>query len=91
MNTPLAAATLLGATAAACFVVGLCFLRYWRSTRDRLFLFFMLSFWIEAANRVHMALTASWNESEPVHYTIRLLAYALIIIAIWDKNRPGRS
>lgn len=90
MNTDLAAATLLGAIAAGCFVAGLGFLRYWRSTRDRFFLFFMLSFWIEAANRVHMAWTASWNETEPVHYLVRLLAYALIVVAIWDKNRPGR-
>lgn len=91
MNDGLFAPTMLGAIAAGCFVVGLCFLRYWRSTRDRLFLFFMLSFWIEAGNRVHMALTASWNENEPVHYFVRLVAYALILIAIWDKNRPGRS
>jgi hypothetical protein len=90
LNTDLAAATLLGATAAGCFVAGLGFLRYWHSTRDRFFLFFMLSFWIEAANRVHMAWTGSWNETEPVHYLVRLLAYTLIVGAIWDKNRPGR-
>lgn len=87
----LAAAALLGAIAAACFAVGLCFLRYWRSTRDRLFLFFMLSFWIEAANRTHMAMTASWNESEPSHYIVRLASYVLIVLAIWDKNRPRKG
>lgn len=90
MTTDLTAATLLGATAAGCFVVGLGFLRYWRSTRDRFFLFFMLSFWIEAANRVHMAMTGAWNEDDPVHYLVRLLSYALIVAAIWDKNRPRR-
>jgi hypothetical protein len=91
VSTELAAATLLGAIAAGCFVAGLCFLRYWRDTRDRFFLFFMASFWIEAANRVHMACTAAWNENEPAHYGVRLLAYALIVLAIWDKNRPGRD
>lgn len=90
MNPDLAAASLLGAIAVGCFIAGLFFLRYWRSTRDRLFLFFMLSFWIEAGNRVHMALNASWRETEPAHYLVRLLSYALILIAIWDKNRPGR-
>ncbi|MEO6276994.1 DUF5985 family protein [Roseateles sp.] len=90
MSNSLAAATLVGGIAAGCFVVGLVFLRYWRSTRDRFFLFFMLSFWIEAANRVHMAMTASWNEGDPVHYSVRLLSYALIVVAIWDKNRPKR-
>ena len=91
MIKELFAPTMLGVIAAGCFVVGLCFLRYWRSTGDRLFLFFMLSFWIEAGNRVHMALTAAWNENDPTHYFVRLLAYALILIAIWDKNRPGKN
>jgi hypothetical protein len=83
---------LLGGIAVASFVAGLFFLRYWRSTGDRFFLFFMLSFWIEAANRVDMALTQSWNEeASPVDYMVRLLSYGLILLAIWDKNRPGRS
>jgi hypothetical protein len=82
---------LLGGIAVASFVAGLFFLRYWRSTRDRFFLFFMLSFWIEAANRVDMALTQSWNEdASPVHYIVRVISYGLILLAIWDKNRPGR-
>ncbi|MEW6704342.1 MAG: DUF5985 family protein [Pseudomonadota bacterium] len=79
---------LMGGIAVGCFVAGLFFLRYWRSSHDRFFLFFMLSFWIEAANRVAMAATLSWNEDAPVHYLVRLLSYALIVWAIWDKNRP---
>ncbi len=80
---------LLGAIAALSFVAGLFFLRYWRSTRDRFFLFFMLAFWIEAANRVAMALAGTWNEDEsPLHYLVRLVSYLLILLAIWDKNRP---
>lgn len=79
---------LLGAIAMGSFVAGLFFLRYWRSTRDRFFLFFALSFWIEAANRVAMALTHSWSEAAPLHYIVRLVAYGLILLAIWEKNRP---
>ena len=83
---------LLGGIAIASFVAGLFFLRYWRSTRDRFFLFFTLAFWIEAANRFDMALTDSWNEGDsPVHYLVRLVTYGLILVAIWDKNRPGRG
>jgi hypothetical protein len=78
---------LLGAIAALDVVAGVIFLRYWRSSGDRLFLFFMASFWIEAANRLHMGLTASWSENTPLHYSIRLLSFSLIIYAIWDKNR----
>lgn len=83
---------LLGGIAVGSFVAGLFFLRYWRSTRDRFFLFFMLAFWIEALNRFDMAITQSWNEDDsPVHYLVRLVSYGLILVAIWDKNRPGRS
>ena len=35
-----------------------------------------------------MGITRAWNEDTPVHYGIRLLSYALILYAIWDKNRP---
>ena len=78
---------LLGAIAVACLAVGLFFLRYWRTSGDRFFLYFALSFWIEAANRVHMALAASWSEDSPAHYLVRLASYALILLAVWDKNR----
>jgi hypothetical protein len=78
---------MLGAIAMACFAVGLFFLHYWRSSRDRFFLFFMLSFWMEAANRVAMAVANAPNEDAPAHYVVRLAAYGLIILAIWDKNR----
>ncbi len=81
---------LLGSIAALCFVAGLYFFRYWRSTRDRFFIFFAVSFWVEGANRIHMGMTSSWNEQQPVHYLIRVLCYGLILFAIWDKNRPGR-
>lgn len=81
---------LLGAIAMACFAIGLFFLRYWFSSRDRFFAFFALSFWIEAVNRVAMAVGHTWSESAPVHYGVRLISYGLILYAIWDKNRPGR-
>ena len=80
---------LLGAIAALSFVAGLFFLRYWRSTGDRFFLFFMLAFWLEAGNRVAMALARIWSEDEsPLHYLVRLVSYLLILVAIWHKNRP---
>jgi hypothetical protein len=83
---------MLGGIAVGSFIAGLFFLRYWLSTRDRFFLFFMLAFWIEAANRVDMALASAWNEDDsPVHYLVRLVTYGLILLAIWDKNRPTRK
>lgn len=79
---------LLGGVAVGCAVVALFFLRYWRSSGDRFFLFLMLSFLIEAGNRVVMALRGSWSEDLPIHYLVRLVSYGLILVAIWDKNRP---
>lgn len=81
---------LLGGIALCYFAIGLFFLRYWRSTADRFFVFLMLSFWIEAANRVHMAFNAAWTEAAPANYLIRVISYGLILVAIWDKNRPRR-
>ena len=78
---------LVGAIAMASLVVALFFLRFWRSTGDRFFLFFALSFLIEGVNRVALA-PASSAEEAPEFYLVRLLSYGLIIYAIWDKNRP---
>lgn len=79
---------LMGGIAVASLVAALFFWRYWRSSRDRFFLFFTWSFLIEAVNRVAMGLTEAWTEDAPVHYVVRLLSYGLILVAIWDKNRP---
>lgn len=80
-----------GAIACACFIVGVFFLRFWRSTRDRFFLYFALSFWIQGINRVHIGLKGAPSEDEAVIYLIRLVAYVLILVAIWEKNRPARD
>lgn len=79
---------LVGCIAALAFVAGLFFLRYWLSSRDRFFVYFTASFWIESANRLHMGFTAQAGEDSPLNYGIRLLSFVLILLAIWDKNRP---
>ncbi|MEO8297244.1 MAG: DUF5985 family protein [Burkholderiales bacterium] len=82
---------LLGAIAAFTLVAALFFLRYWLSSRDRLFLYFAAAFALEALNRVHMGITETWNEDDlPLHYMIRLASYLLILFGIWQHNRPRR-
>jgi hypothetical protein len=81
---------LMGGIAVASFVAGLFFFRFWRHTHDRFFVFFALSFWIEAANRVAMIVYLEPNEGAPGYYVVRLLAYGLIVAAIVDKNRAPR-
>ena len=80
---------LLGAIAMASMVAALFFLRFWRSTGDRFFLFFALAFLIEGINRIVLAPVAQANDETPAYYLIRLLTYGLILYAILDKNRPG--
>ena len=81
---------MIGAIAAASFAAGLFFFRFWRTTRDRFFLLFALSFWIEGVNRVVLHESVGLNEDAPVYYLIRLVAYGLILAAIIDKNRGPR-
>ena len=79
---------LMGAIAAGWLVAGLFFFRFWRSTRDRFFLWFALSFWLEAGNRTALGLYAQLEEGHPAFYGVRVIAYGLILLAIWQKNRP---
>jgi hypothetical protein len=78
---------LSGAVAACWMLAGIFFLRFWRQTNDRFFLYFVASFWLEAFNRVAAALLVAPDEDAPIWYVFRLLAYVLIIVAIWQKNR----
>jgi uncharacterized membrane protein HdeD (DUF308 family) len=81
---------LLGALSLATAAVGLIFQRHWHDSRDRFFLFFALSFYVQAVNRIALALSDTPQEGSPWHYIVRLAAYALILLAILDKNRPAR-
>ena len=80
---------LLGMLVMASSVVGLFFLRFWRRTRDRLFLIFSAAFWLMALNWALLA-TIGRDEVKTELYLIRLLAFVLILIAIVDKNRSSR-
>ena len=82
---------LLGALVMACAVVGLFFIRFWRTTRDRFFLWFALSFLIEGINRFSLYAFAGLNDSSPIYYVIRLVAYGLIVWAILEKNMKPRG
>jgi len=78
---------LLGAISMASLVAGLFFLRFWRDTRDRFFLFFALSFIIEGVNRAALALTSNPNEGRPFFYFVRFISFLLIFVAILHKNQ----
>lgn len=80
---------LVGAIAMGSAVAGLFFLRFWRSTRDRFFLYFALSFFIEGCNRILLGPDMlSEGAQQNGFYILRLIAYGLILLALWEKNRP---
>lgn len=79
---------LLGAVIAASLTAALFFLRFWRATSDRFFLFFALSFFIDAVDRLLIVSNPFSSEDGPQYYLVRLVAYGLILYAIIDKNRP---
>lgn len=82
---------LLGAIAMANLIIGLFFLRFWKKTRDRFFLFFAVAFSLEGFNRALLGLSYGSNENEPIFYLVRLLSFVLILFAIMDKNRINKS
>lgn len=80
---------ILGGVAMASLVATLFFLRFWRQTHDRLFAFFALAFGFDAVMRVALALNSVPDEHEPFFYLGRLVTFALIALAVIDKNRSG--
>ena len=76
-----------GAILMGYLVAGLFFLRFWRDTRDRLFLIFAIAFAILGGQRLALVLTREMLETQTGLYLIRLFAFLLILAAIVDKNR----
>ena len=76
-----------GAVMMGYWTVALFFLRYWRSSRDRLFAFFALAFAVMGANSAAIALLRVDDERSYYLYVARLLAFLVILYAVWDKNR----
>jgi hypothetical protein len=68
-------------------VAGIFFLRFWRDTRDRLFAMFGAAFFILAVQRVGLKFCDDVSEGNTAWYFVRLLAFLIIIVAIFDKNR----
>lgn len=78
---------LLGVIVCCSFVAGTFFLKFWRKTRDMLFLAFGIAFIIEGFNRASLLLVEQPNRGHVAIYLIRLSCYLLILGAIIFKNR----
>jgi uncharacterized membrane protein HdeD (DUF308 family) len=78
---------LIGVIATASVAAGVFFLRFWRDSRDSLFLAFGLAFVIEGINRATVLLTDHPNEGSPRVYIVRCVAFLIILAGIINKNR----
>ena len=77
---------LAGAVTLGYFVAAGFFLRFWRRTRDRLFLAFAAAFVLLALNQALAAFLGAGDELTPYTYLLRVLGFVLILYAIIDKN-----
>lgn len=77
---------LLGIIATSSIMAGIFFLKFWKRTRDFLFIAFAVAFIIEGGSRASVLLLEKPNEGSPWIYLVRLLASLLILFAILKKN-----
>ncbi|HLH09466.1 MAG TPA: DUF5985 family protein [Terriglobales bacterium] len=77
---------LLGYIAAVSAAAALFFLRYWKETRDFLFLAFAVFFAVQGAVRAHGIYSANPNLVIGWLYALRTFAVVLVVAAIIRKN-----
>jgi len=82
---------LRGATALGCLVAALFFLRFWTTTRERLFRWFALAFLILALDFAFLGLVPQATEWRVYVYGARLAAFCMILFGIIEKNRPRQT
>ncbi|HTL31230.1 MAG TPA: DUF5985 family protein [Tepidisphaeraceae bacterium] len=74
-------------SATLAWVSGLLFYRFWRESRDVLFVFFSAGFTVMAFAWVLLAVISPTGEARPYIYAVRLLAFLLLIAGMIQKNR----
>ena len=72
-----------GAIAMGCLIAGLFFLRFWRDSRDGLFLNFALAFWIFAINYGVLGLVPFAHEKRP--YVLPAPTRGFHYHPVWDR------
>jgi hypothetical protein len=80
---------LSGAITLGFAAAGLFFLRFWSRTRDSLFLAFAIAFWLLGLGQALLVLSHIPVEERSWLYLLRLAAFSIILISVWNKNRRG--
>lgn len=78
---------LSGAITMGFAVASLFFLRFWKRTGDGLFASFAAAFLLLAIAQALLSFTDIAVEERSWLFLIRLAAFSLILISIWQKNR----
>jgi len=78
---------LSGAITAGFVVAGFFFLRFWKRTRESLFLAFAAAFWLLGLAQALLTFTDIPVEERSWLFLLRLAAFSLILVSIWRKNR----
>ena len=79
-----------GAVTMGFAIAAIFFLRFWRSTADRVFLAFAAAFFLLALGQALAAWLGTGDERVGYAYLLRFFAFVLILIAIIDKNMVAR-
>ncbi len=77
---------LAGAVGMAYAIAALFFLRFWTRAKDGLFLSFAAAFALFAINQSLIGIFGAQSEMRVAFYSLRLIGFGLIIIAIVRKN-----
>ncbi len=81
-----------GALMICFFLLGMYFFKFWKKTKDTLFIYFGLAFLLMSANRIGFLFSSQEViEAKTWLYLLRLVAFALIIMGIISKNQPTRE
>lgn len=72
-------------------VAGLLFLRRWRRFHDPLFICFAVAFWVLGAQAFFLSIRPQDAEGGTIFYIMRLAAFVLIAVGVWQKNREPKE
>lgn len=77
---------LLGFITACSLVAGLFFLKFWRATRDPLFLAFLIFLVVQGSTSAAVLSLAHPNEGNGIVFAFRLVSVVVVLAAILKKN-----
>jgi len=82
---------LAGAIVMGFAIAALMFLKFWKRTREGLFLAFAGSFLLLSVTQALLTLGDFQDEERSWLYLLRLAAFLLILFAMWWQNRRHRT